>query len=114
VDGRSASPSRGLSSRDPTFCCSTSRRIISTWRESSGLEELLATEPAAFLVVSHDRWFLEHVTLRVIDLDPVHQGGFFESRGRYSEFLERKDAALREQARWQETDSTGQVPPATT
>jgi ATP-binding cassette subfamily F protein uup len=67
------------------------------------LEELLATEPAAFLVVSHDRWFLEHVTRRVIDLDPVHEGGFFETRGRYSEFLERKDAALREQARWQET-----------
>jgi ATP-binding cassette subfamily F protein uup len=67
------------------------------------LEELLATEAAAFLVVSHDRWFLEHVTRRVIDLDPVHEGGFFESRGRYSEFLERKDAALREQARWQET-----------
>ena len=67
------------------------------------LEELLATETAAFLVVSHDRWFLEHVTRRVIDLDPVHEGGFFEIRGRYSEFLERKDAALREQTRWQET-----------
>jgi ABC transport system ATP-binding/permease protein len=58
------------------------------------LEELLATEPVAFLVVSHDRWFLEHVTRRVIDLDPVYEGGFFETRGRYSEFLERKDAAL--------------------
>ena len=67
------------------------------------LEELLGTETAAFLVVSHDRWFLEHVTRRVLDLDPVHKGGFFETRGRYSEFLERKDAALREQTRWQET-----------
>jgi ABC transport system ATP-binding/permease protein len=67
------------------------------------LEELLETEPAAFLVVSHDRWFLEHIVRRVIDLDPVHAGGFFETRGRYSEFLERKDAALHEQARWQET-----------
>jgi ATP-binding cassette subfamily F protein uup len=67
------------------------------------LEELLGTETAAFLVVSHDRWFLEHVVRRVIDLDPVHEGGFFETRGRYSEFLERKDAALREQTRWQET-----------
>ena len=67
------------------------------------LEEMLATEPAAFLVVSHDRWFLEHVVRRVMDLDPVHAGGFFETRGSYSEFLERKDAALHEQARWQET-----------
>ena len=54
-------------------------------------------------MVSHDRWFLEHVANRMFDLDPVHAGGFFETRGRYSEFLERKDAALREQARWQET-----------
>jgi ABC transport system ATP-binding/permease protein len=67
------------------------------------LEELLASEPAAFLVVSHDRWFLEHTAERMLDLDPVHAGGFFETRGRYSEFLERKDAALREQAHWQET-----------
>ena len=67
------------------------------------LEQLLRDEAAAFLVVSHDRWFLEHVAGRMLDLDPVHAGGFFQTRGRYSEFLERKDAALREQARWQET-----------
>ena len=67
------------------------------------LERFLQSEPAAFLVVSHDRWFLEHVAQRMLDLDPVHAGGFFETRGRYSEFLERKDAALREQAHWQET-----------
>jgi len=66
------------------------------------LEELLGSEPAAFLVVSHDRWFLEHVVRRVIDLDPVHAGGSFEARGSYSEFLERKDEALREQVRWEE------------
>src|SRR6266478_45068 len=64
---------------------------------------MLETERAAFLVVSHDRWFLEHVVDRVMDLDPVHADGFFETRGSYSEFLERKDAALHEQARWQET-----------
>src|SRR4029077_10539826 len=67
------------------------------------LEQLLASEPAAFLVVSHDRWSLEHIAQRMLDLDPVHAAGFFETRGRYSEFLERKDAALREQAHWQET-----------
>ncbi|HSQ00834.1 MAG TPA: ABC-F family ATP-binding cassette domain-containing protein [Candidatus Dormibacteraeota bacterium] len=67
------------------------------------LEQLLESEPAAFLVISHDRWFLEHAARRMFDLDPVHAGGFFETRGRYSEFLERKDAALREQAQWQET-----------
>jgi len=67
------------------------------------LEQLLLSEPAAFVVVSHDRWFLENVASRMLDLDPVHAGGFFETRGRYSEFLERKDAALREQAHWRDT-----------
>jgi len=67
------------------------------------LENLLAAHDGAFIVVSHDRWFLEHVAERMFDLDPVHDGGFFETRGRYSEFLERKDDALHEQARWQST-----------
>ena len=67
------------------------------------LERILQSEPSAFLVVSHDRWFLEHVAERMLDLDPIHPGGFFQTEGRYSEFLERKDAALREQTRWQET-----------
>ena len=67
------------------------------------LEELLATEAGAYLVVSHDRWFLEHTAGRMLDLDPVHASGFFETRGTYSEFLERKDAALREQAAYRDT-----------
>jgi ATP-binding cassette subfamily F protein uup len=67
------------------------------------LEELLTSEPGAFLVVSHDRWFLEHTATRMLDLDPIHATGFFETRGRYSEFLEQKDASLRAQARYQET-----------
>jgi ATP-binding cassette subfamily F protein uup len=67
------------------------------------LEELLLSDTAAFLVVSHDRWFLEHTATRMLDLDPVHASGFFATDGRYSEFLERKDAVLREQVRWEET-----------
>lgn len=67
------------------------------------LEQLLQTEPRAFVVVSHDRWFLEHTAQRMLDIDPVHAGGSFETRGTYSEFLERKEAALREQARTEET-----------
>src|SRR6185436_11035348 len=67
------------------------------------LEELLLSDTTAFLVVSHDRWFLEHTATRMLDLDPVHASGFFATDGRYSEFLERKDAVLREQVRWEET-----------
>jgi ATP-binding cassette subfamily F protein uup len=67
------------------------------------LEELLRSDAGAFLVVSHDRWLLEHTATRMLDLDPVHADGFFAVDGRYSEFLERKDAMLREQVRWEET-----------
>ena len=67
------------------------------------LEEILQGHPGAIVVVSHDRWFLENVATRMLDLDPVHQGGFFETTGRYSDFLERKEAALLEQQRWQST-----------
>jgi len=28
----------------------------------------------AFLVVTHDRWFLENVATRVIELNPVYPG----------------------------------------
>ena len=53
--------------------------------------------------MSHDRWFLEHVAGRMLDLDPVHARGFFEARGRYSEFMEQKEAALHAQQREHET-----------
>jgi ATP-binding cassette subfamily F protein uup len=67
------------------------------------LEELLTSQTSAFVVVSHDRWFLEHVAARMFDLDPVHPGGFFETRAGFSEFLLRKEAALHEQQRSQAT-----------
>jgi len=34
------------------------------------VEQLLKAEAAAFVVVSHDRWFLENVAERMLDLDP--------------------------------------------
>ena len=51
------------------------------------LEDLLRREPEAFLAVSHDRYFLESVAARVIELNRAFAAGFLEVRGRYSEFL---------------------------
>src|SRR6185503_8665139 len=59
--------------------------------------------PAALSGGWQKRLAIALALVRVPDLDPVHADGFFETRGRYSEFLEQKDAALRAQARWQET-----------
>jgi ATP-binding cassette subfamily F protein uup len=67
------------------------------------LETLLRAERLAYLVVSHDRWFLENVASRMIEIDRVYPSGLFETEGRYSDFLERRDEALREQAAYRDT-----------
>ena len=67
------------------------------------LEKLLRMEALAYLVVSHDRYFLENVTNRIIELNRCYPTGFFDTRGNYSAFLEKKDEALRGQERYQET-----------
>jgi ATP-binding cassette subfamily F protein uup len=67
------------------------------------LEDLLAAGSLAYLVVSHDRYFLEHVALRMLELNRCYPAGFFEVEGRYSDFLVQREEALREQAVYQES-----------
>jgi ABC transport system ATP-binding/permease protein len=67
------------------------------------LEEVLAERARACLVVSHDRYFLEHVATRMLELSPVFSRGLFEADGRYSDFLGRRDELLRGQAAYQES-----------
>jgi len=61
------------------------------------LEELLAGVPFAFLAVSHDRYFLERVTTRVVELNPVYPEGYFSVSGCYSVFLDKRAAFLEAQ-----------------
>jgi ATP-binding cassette subfamily F protein uup len=65
------------------------------------LEGLLKAEPHAFVVISHDRRFLESVTTRTWELNRRYANGLFQANGRYSEFLEQRDAALQAQADYQ-------------
>jgi ABC transport system ATP-binding/permease protein len=67
------------------------------------LEALLAGRARACLVVSHDRYFLEHVATRMLELSRVYPSGLFETDGRYSEFLTRRDEFLRGQAAYEES-----------
>ena len=66
------------------------------------LEDLLQEHSRAFLVVSHDRYFLEHVATRMLELNRVYPRGLFETEGSYSEFLARRDDFLRGQAAYQD------------
>jgi len=65
------------------------------------LEALLKSEPRAFLVISHDRRFLESVTTRIWELNRSYPDGMFQATGRYSDFLEQRDAAMQAQAEYQ-------------
>ncbi|MGH9869341.1 MAG: ABC-F family ATP-binding cassette domain-containing protein [Candidatus Polarisedimenticolia bacterium] len=67
------------------------------------LEGLLRNESNAFIVISHDRWFLEHVAGRMLEINRIHPAGLFEVSGSYADFLEARDAALANQAAYQET-----------
>jgi ATP-binding cassette subfamily F protein uup len=66
------------------------------------LEGVLASEARAFLVVSHDRYFLEHVAARMVELNRVYPGGIFESEGPYSTYLARREEFLRGQAAYED------------
>ena len=67
------------------------------------LEDVLTARARACLVVSHDRYFLEHVATRMLELNRVYPEGVFEAEGRYSEFLARRDEFLRGQQAYQES-----------
>jgi len=58
------------------------------------LEDLLRREPRAFVAVSHDRYFLEKVGRRIVELDPRYPEGLFAVDGSYADFLEARDERL--------------------
>jgi ATP-binding cassette subfamily F protein uup len=75
------------------------------------LEDLLnngLTPSQAFVVISHDRYFLENVTQRVIELNGVYADGFLTAQGAYSDFLEKRELYLSSQLKQQDA-MEGQV-----
>ena len=68
------------------------------------LEKMLcSTRLLAYVVISHDRAFLDRVTNRVLEVAPQYPGGTFTAAGSYTTFLERRAQYL--QARAQYRDS---------
>ena len=55
------------------------------------LEEYLNARKGALLMITHDRYFLDRVTNRIIELD---RGNIYSYPGNYTEFLEAKIARL--------------------
>jgi ATP-binding cassette subfamily F protein uup len=67
------------------------------------LEGLLKTEPEAFVVVSHDRYFLENITKRMLELNRAYPSGLLQTTGTYSDLLIKRDEVLANEAAYQET-----------
>lgn len=66
------------------------------------LEDLLAESDFATIVVTHDRYFLERVSTRVIELSKAYPQGTFTVDGPYSRFLEKREEFLIAQAKEQQ------------
>ena len=60
----------------------------------------------ACLVVTHDRYFLENVATRMVEVNPVYPQSAFQVKGNYSEFLERREEFLEAQTKQQESLAT--------
>ena len=67
------------------------------------LESLLRSESGAFVAVSHDRYFLERVARRMLEINRLHESGLFQVTGTYADFLEARDAALSNQEAYRDT-----------
>ena len=67
------------------------------------LEGLLRAARFAFVVVTHDRYFLENVVDEVVELNRIYSAGLLSAKGGYSRFLEDRAAYVEWQQRAQES-----------
>lgn len=67
------------------------------------LEGFLQREPFTYAIISHDRYFLENVTTRMIELNKSYPKGIFVVEGPYHEFLEKREEYLSGQIQYQKS-----------
>ncbi|MGC1999488.1 MAG: ABC-F family ATP-binding cassette domain-containing protein, partial [Candidatus Acidiferrales bacterium] len=66
------------------------------------LETILENASFAYVVVSHDRYFLENVARQMVELNRTYEDGFLRVNGNYSKFLEAKEEYLHAQGKRQD------------
>lgn len=54
------------------------------------LEDFLSKQKCAYIVISHDRYFLQNVTSRIIELNKSYPNGLFSIEGSYNNFIEKR------------------------
>src|SRR5450755_3869399 len=68
--------------------------------------ERAITAANACLVVTHDRYFLENVATRMVEINPAYPQSSFQVNGNYSEFLERREDFFEAASKQQESLAT--------
>jgi ATP-binding cassette subfamily F protein uup len=58
------------------------------------LEKFLSREAPSYILVSHDRYFLQNMVNRIVEINPVYPQGLFSIEGTYENFLEKKEEFL--------------------
>ncbi len=66
------------------------------------LEALLKSAGFSYMLVSHDRAFLEAVTNRIVELNPTYANGFLSVKGNYSQFLIAREEQIEAQQNLQQ------------
>ena len=66
------------------------------------LQGLLAAAPFAWILVTHDRYFLEQTAARVVELNRSLPDGLFQAEGGYQRFLEKKYEMIEAGERYRE------------
>jgi ATP-binding cassette subfamily F protein uup len=61
------------------------------------LERTLSAAPFAVAVVSHDRYFLQNVASRIVELNPAYPEGYISVNGAYDDYLARREETLQAQ-----------------
>lgn len=61
------------------------------------LEKLLVREVSSYILVSHDRYFLQNVVNRLIEINSAYPKGMFAVDGSYANFLSKKEQFLQGQ-----------------
>jgi ATP-binding cassette subfamily F protein uup len=67
------------------------------------LEDLLRSARFAFVVVTHDRYFLENIASVVVEFNRIYSAGLLRVKGSYSKFLNERDLYVEWQQRAQES-----------
>ena len=78
----------------PNSCCSTSRPTIWICGRSSGWKAYLANYEGTIVVISHDRYFLDKVVTKVIEIEDGEAMTFHTN---YTEYQQEKERMLLQQ-----------------